>query len=77
MSHNVALSFADGKTLFCLFRRVDGETGAVDIDRYPGVRERIVSQLLGTGCMDTLRETVADPSVTVRNEALIKAIRPE
>lgn len=68
---------ANGKTLFCLFERVDGETGAVDIDRYPGVRERIVSQLLGTGCMDTLRETVADPSVTVRNEALIKAIRPE
>ncbi len=64
----------DGKTLFCLFLRVEGETGVVDIDRYPGVRERIVSQLLGTKCMDTLRETVKDPSVAIRNEDVINAI---
>ena len=67
----------DGKTLFCLFLRVEGETGVVDIDRYPGVRERIVSQLLGTKCMDTLRETVKDPSVAVRNEDVINAIISE
>ena len=64
----------DGKTLFCLFLRVEGETGVVDIDRYPGVRERITNQLLGTKCMDTLRETVKDPSVTVRNENVIDAV---
>ena len=64
----------DGKTLFCLFLRVEGETGTVDIDRYPGVRERIVSQLLGTKCMDTLRETVKDPQKTVRNEDAINAV---
>ena len=64
----------NGKTLVCLFLRVDGETGIVDIDRYPGVRERIVNQLLGTKCMDTLRETVKDPEKTVRNEDMIKAI---
>ena len=64
----------DGKTLFCLFLRVEGKTGVVPIDTYPGVRERIVSQLLGTEYMDTLRETVKDPSVTVRNEDMIKAV---
>ena len=64
----------DGKTLFCLFLRTEGETGTVDIDRYPGVRERIVSQLLGAKCMDALRETVKDPSVTTRSEDVIKAV---
>lgn len=63
-----------GKSAFYLFRRVEGETGTVDIDRYPGVRERIVSQLLGTKCMDTLRETVKDPAVAVRNEDAINAV---
>ncbi len=66
----------DGKTLFCLFLRVEGETGVVDIDRYPGVRERIVNQLLGAKYMDTLRETVKDPAITVRNEEMIEKIRP-
>ncbi len=66
----------NGKTAFYLFLRVEGETGVVPIDRYPGLRERIVSQLLGTKCMDQLRETVKDPGVTVRNEDLIAAIRP-
>ena len=64
----------DGKMLFCLFLRTEGETGTVDIDRYPGVRERIVSQLLGAKCMDALRETVKDPSVTTRSEDVIKAV---
>jgi len=64
----------DGKTLFCLFLRVEGETGVVDIDRYPGVRERIVNQLLGAKYMDTLRETVKDPAVTVRSEDAINAV---
>lgn len=64
----------DGKKLLCLFLRVEGETGVVPIDRYPGVRERIVSQLLGTKCMDTLRETVGDPQRTVRSEDMIKAV---
>lgn len=67
---------ADGKTVLYLFLRVEGETGIVPIDRYPGVRERIVSQLLGTGCMNTLRDAVADPNITVRNESLLAAIRP-
>lgn len=67
----------DGKTTFCLFMRVDGETGRVPIDRYPGVREMIVRQLTGTFCMDTLREMVSDPSVTVRDDALIDAIKPD
>ncbi|MBQ1820071.1 MAG: hypothetical protein II117_00575 [Clostridia bacterium] len=64
----------DGKTTGYWFLRVEGETGVVPIDRYPGVRERVVSQLLGAACMDTLRETVNDPAVTVRNEELISAI---
>ena len=64
----------DGKTAFYLFLRVEGETGVVPIDRYPGLYERIVNQLLGTKCMDTLRETVKNPSVTVRNEDMIKAV---
>lgn len=64
----------DGKNVVCWFLRVDGETGVVPIDRYPGVRERIVSQLTGKACMDTLREAVKDPSLTVRNEAVIDAI---
>ena len=67
----------DGKTTFYLFLRVEGETGVVPIDRYPGVRERIVKQLTGTLCMDTLRELIADPAVTVRNDALIDSIRPD
>ena len=64
----------DGKTAFYLFLRVEGETGVVDIDRYPGVRERITNQLLGAKCMDTLRETVKDPEKSVRNDAIIDAI---
>ncbi len=68
---------ADGKQMFYLFLRVDGETGTVPIDRYPGVRERIVSQLLGTGCMNTLREKLKDSSYAVRNEDVFNAIRPE
>lgn len=64
----------DEGTAFYLFLRVEGETGIVPIDRYPGVRERITSQLLGTKCMDTLREAVSDPQKTVRNEDAIKAV---
>ena len=67
---------SDGKTLYYLFLRVEGETGAVSIDRYPGVREKILNQLYGTFCMDTLRELVNDPSVTTRNETVLQAIRP-
>ena len=66
----------DGKTLFYLFLRTEGETGVVPIDRYPGVREMIVKQLTGTLCMDTLREKIGDPAVTVRNDALLDAILP-
>jgi hypothetical protein len=66
----------NGKTAFYLFLRTEGETGVVPIDRYPGMRERIIAQLLGTKCMDQLRETVKDPAVTTRNEDLIAAIRP-
>ena len=66
----------NGKHAFYLYQRVEGETGVVSIDRYPGVRERVVSQLLGTKCMDTLRETIKDSNVTIRNEALIAAIHP-
>ena len=73
-SHSVE---SDGKTAFCLFLRVEGETGLVSIDRYPGMRERITSQLTGTFCMDTLRALVADPAVTTRDDARIAAIRPE
>ncbi len=65
-----------GKTAFYLFLRVEGETGTVPIDRYPGIRERIVSQLLGTKCMDTLRERVSDPSYVVRSEDVIAKIKP-
>ena len=61
----------DGKTICYWFLRVAGETGTVSIDRYPGVRERIVSQLLGTACMDTLRAAVSDPATTTRNDDLI------
>ncbi len=64
----------NGKTAFYLFERVEGETGMVPIDRYPGVRERIVNQLLGTQCMDTLRETLKDPQMTVRSEEMIKSV---
>ncbi len=67
----------DGKQVVYFFRRVGGETGVVPIDRYPGVRERIVQQLLGKNCMDELRETVNDPTVTVRNEEMIRSCRPE
>ena len=66
----------DGKLAFYLFLRVEGETGVVPIDRYPGVRERIVNQLLGAQCMDTLREKIADPTYAVRNEKMIEKIRP-
>lgn len=64
----------DGKTAFYLFLRVEGETGVVPIDRYPGVRERITNQLLGTKCMDTLREKLADPAYAVRNEEMIEKV---
>ena len=64
----------NGKTAFYLFERVEGETGMVPIDRYPGVRERIVNQLLGTQCMETLRETLKDPQMTVRSEEMIKSV---
>lgn len=67
---------ADGKTTLYLFQRVEGETGRVPIDRYAGVREIIVNQLIGTFCMDEVRALVNDPSVTVRNEELIASIRP-
>ncbi len=67
----------DGKKAFYLFLRVEGETGVVPIDRYPGVRERITAQLLGKNCMDELRATVNDPTVTVRSEDVIAACRPE
>ena len=56
--------------------RSEGETGVVPIDRYPGVRERIVNQLLGAQCMDTLREKIADPTYAVRNAEMIEKIRP-
>lgn len=65
-----------GKTAFYLFQRVEGETGTVPIDRYPGVRERIVSQLLGAQCMDMLREKLADPAYAVIDESVIAKIRP-
>ena len=68
---------SDGKEVFCLFLRVEGETGVVPIDRYPGMRERIVSQLTGTLCMDELRRLAADETVTTRDDALIASIRPE
>jgi hypothetical protein len=64
----------DGKTLFCVFRRIAGETGIVPIDRYPGIRERIVNQLLGTKCMDTLREKLGDSTWAVRSEDMIDAV---
>ena len=66
----------DGKLAFYLFLRVEGEPGVVPIDRYPGVRERIVNQLLGAQCMDTLREKIADPTYAVRNAEMIEKIRP-
>ncbi len=58
----------NSKTAFYLFQRVEGETGIVPIDRYPGIRERIVSQLLGAQYMDTLREKITDPTYAVRSE---------
>ncbi len=64
-----------GKRAFYLFLRVEGETGTVPIDRYPGVRERIVNQLLGAQCMNTLREKLSDPAYTVRNAEMIEKIR--
>lgn len=66
----------DGKTVFHLFLRVEGETGVVPIDRYPAVRERVTQQLLGKACMDELRAMTNDPAVTVRNEEMIRACRP-
>ncbi len=68
---------SDGKTLYYLFLRVDGETGPVPIDRYPGVRERIERQIYGAQCMESLQKIVDDPSVTTRDDALLDAIRPE
>ncbi|MBR0508135.1 MAG: hypothetical protein IJJ86_05955 [Clostridia bacterium] len=67
----------DGKTTVYFFLRIAGETGVVPIDRYPGVRERIERQLIGKNCMDELRAMGDDPSVTVRNEELIRKCRPE
>ena len=67
----------DGGVTFCLFLRVEGQTGTVPIDRYPGVRERIENQLTGTFCMDTLRALVDDPAVTTRNGALFDMILPD
>ncbi len=63
----------NGTPTFYLFLRVEGETGVVPIDRYVGVRDRIVSQLLGAACMDELRAAVNDPAITVRNEDVILA----
>ena len=67
----------NGKTSFYLFLRVEGETGAVPIDRYPGVREMIVRQIYGAKCMEMLLDEVNDPAVTTRNDALLDAIRQE
>ena len=67
----------DGKTVFYLFLRVEGETGVVPIDRYPGVRETVVRQIIGARCMESLLAYVDDPAITVRNDALLAAIEPE
>ncbi len=67
----------NGKTLFYLFLRVEGETGIVPIDRYPGVRERIVNQLFGATYMEYLMTLINDPAITVRDEALLKTIGAE
>lgn len=67
----------DGNVTFYLFLRVEGQTGRVPIDRYPGVRERILNQLTGTLCTETLQALIDDPNVTVRNEALLASIRPD
>ena len=67
----------DGSVTFYLFLRVEGQTGRVPIDRYPGVRERILNQLTGTLCTETLQALIDDPNVTVRNEALLATIRPD
>lgn len=66
----------NGKETFYLFLRVDGETGIVPIDRYPGMRERIVGQILGAQCMDTLRALLDDPAIAVQNRTLLDAIKP-
>ena len=71
------LTEQNGKTIFCLFLRVEGETGRVSIDRYPGVRERIVNQLLGANYMEYLMTLIQDPAITSRDEALIASIRPD
>lgn len=67
----------DGKTLFYLFKRVEGETGRVPIDRYPGVREKVVNQLIGATYMEYLMTLINDPAITVRDEALLETIRAE
>ena len=67
----------DGKTVFYLFLRVEGETGRVPIDRYPGVREMIVKQIIGAKCMQSLIALIDDPAITTRNEALLDSIRPD
>lgn len=64
----------NGKTAFYLFERVEGETGIVPIDRYPGVRDRIVNQLQGINCMNQLRERIVDPAYAVRNEEMIEKV---
>lgn len=63
----------NGKAVLYMFLRVEGETGIVPIDRYPGMRERIVSQLLGAQYMDTLREKITDPTYAVRSEDVFNA----
>ena len=67
----------DGSVTFYLFLRVEGQTGRVPIDRYPGVRERNLNQLTCTLCTETLQALIDDPNVTVRNEALLASIRPD
>ncbi len=67
----------DGKTVFYLFLRVEGETGRVPIDRYPGVREMIRNQIVGATYTEYLKSLIDDPAITVRNEALRASIRPD
>ena len=66
----------NGKTVFYLFLRVEGETGQVPLDRYPGVREMVVRQIYGAQCMESLLAYVEDPAITTRNDALLDKIKP-
>lgn len=66
----------NGKTVFYLFLRVEGETGQVPLDRYPGVREMVVRQIYGAQCMESLLTFVEDPAITTRNDALLDKIKP-